>query len=107
MGWDEAHRYYAALREIEDELDRTGDGMPPWRAGYAEVFGDRRGLLLALWRRWEVTVQAQAGDRPLRELAAEHPGLLRALRRNAAGLGGLSFTDPAPETTTVHLGGAA
>lgn len=48
MGWPETHRYYAALRAVEEELNRTGDGPLPWRAEYAEIFGDRHGLLLAL-----------------------------------------------------------
>lgn len=84
MGWQEAHRYYAALRDVERELDRAGDGTVPWHAGYGEIFGDRRGLLLALRRRWDLMVQAQVdpdgGSRKrLRELAGEHPGLVRAL----------------------------
>ncbi|QWF77819.1 hypothetical protein [Amycolatopsis sp. CA-230715] len=82
MGWQEAHRYYAALREVERELDRTADGAVPWRAEYAEIFGDRRGLLLALRRRWDLMVQAQVepdGAPRLRELAQEHPGLARVV----------------------------
>lgn len=85
MGWPETHRYYAALRAVEEELNRTGDGPLPWRAEYAEIFGDRHGLLLALSRRWLVLVQAQVEQRPddeLRELAAAHPGLIQAIERH-------------------------
>jgi hypothetical protein len=91
MGWPETHRYYAALRAVEEELDRTGGGVLPWHADYAEIFGDRHGLLLALWRRWEVLVQAQV-ERPYDEdgrptaellhLAVAHPGLVRVANRH-------------------------
>lgn len=104
MGWPETHRYYAALRDIEHTLDDAGDGVLPWRAQDAAVFGDRHGLLLALWRRWEVLVQAQADDVTLTELAAAHPGLLRVLRAHAADLEPLRFTDPVGE---LAWGGAA
>ncbi|WP_028922065.1 hypothetical protein [Pseudonocardia acaciae] len=105
MSWRETHLYYAALREVEQELDGAVGGVLPWRAEYAEIFGDRHGLLLALWRRWEVMVQAKVerpydpGGRataPLRELAAAHPGLVRAIRANTEDLDpGLTVTDPA------------
>jgi hypothetical protein len=83
MGWTETHRYYAALREVERTLDH---GQPlPWRAGYAEIFGDRDGLLLALSRRWRVLVEAWDDGEPwpatIGELARAHPGLVAALRR--------------------------
>lgn len=108
MSWQQTHRYYAALREVEQELDRTIGGVLPWRAEYAEIFGDRHGLLLALWRRWEVMVQAKV-ERPydpagrattrLRELAGAHPGLVRAIRARADDLdAGLTVTDPAGQT---------
>ena len=91
MGWPETHRYYDALRAVEEELDRTDGDALPWRAEYAEIFGDRHGLLLALSRRWQVLVQAQV-ERPhdedgqpsaeLRALANAHPGLVNAIERN-------------------------
>jgi hypothetical protein len=106
MGWPQTHRYYAALREIESTLNRTEDGMPAWRTQYAVIFGDRHGLLLALWRRWELMVQAQVADGgvTLTELAVAHPGLLRVLRTHATELEPLRFTDPAGE---LAWGGAA
>ncbi|SDI95928.1 hypothetical protein SAMN05444157_0995 [Frankineae bacterium MT45] len=91
MNWKQTHQRYAALREIEAELDRRLDGELPWRPEYATVFGDRRGLLLALNLQWNVASQAQLDDQFLddaeladarRELAARHPGLLLALRQN-------------------------
>ncbi|WP_031469217.1 hypothetical protein [Sciscionella sediminilitoris] len=109
MGWNETHRYYAALREVTEELERSGEPVLPWRAEYAEIFGDRRGLLLALRRRWELLVQAQVEpfhepDRRLRELGEENSGLLRLLRRHAA-----EFAAPAPTRITARrgLGGVA
>ena len=102
MGWPETHRYYAALREIEHGLDRTES--LPWKPEYAAIFGDRHGLLLALWRRWEVMVQAQGGDVTLTELAVAHPGLVGVLRAHATELEPLRFTDPVGE---FAWGGAA
>ena len=110
MGWPETHRYYAALRELEDVLNRTDGGTLPWRAEHATIFGDRRGLLLALWRRWQNMVQAQVGDEggaTLTELAVAHPGLVRVLREHAAELEPLRFDDPAGIPATAQWGGAA
>ncbi|GAA1958450.1 hypothetical protein [Amycolatopsis minnesotensis] len=109
MGWPETHRYYAALRQVEQDLDHAGDGTVPWRAEYAEIFGDRRGLLLALRRRWDLMVQAQAeppAAQRLRELAEEHPGLVRALHLDTARFGA---TKSARRWAPVRclLGGAA
>lgn len=104
MGWPETHRYYAALRDIENTLNREESGDLPWHPDYATIFGDRHGLLLALWRRWTIMVEAQLGDVTLAELAVAHPGLLRVLRAHAAEL---RFADPAGEPVTVHSGGAA
>ena len=92
MTWSETHRYYDALSEIEADLDRTGDGLLPWRAEYAAIFGDPAGLLLALRHRWDVLVQAQVEQprdpsgrfsKELLTLAALHPGLMAALARDA------------------------
>jgi len=91
------------LRDIEHTLDSTGGDLP-WRPEHAAIFGDRHGLLLALWRRWEVLVRAQADDITLTELAAAHHGLLRVLRAHAAELAPLRFTDPVAE---LAWGGAA
>ncbi|SOD70505.1 hypothetical protein SAMN05892883_0199 [Jatrophihabitans sp. GAS493] len=91
MNWTQTHQRYQALREIESELDLRLDGELPWRPGYAAVFGDRDGLLFALQLQWNVAAQAQLDEQFLdaeeleqarRELAARHPGLLLALRRN-------------------------
>jgi hypothetical protein len=88
MSWNEANRYYSALHDVVAELERTGDGVLPWRAEYAAIFGDRDGLLLALRRRWQLMVQAQVDEpydasgqptRELRALAQRNHGLLSVL----------------------------
>ena len=104
MGWPETHRYYAALREIESALDRAEGVDLPWRPEHAAIFGDRHGLLLALWRRWELVVQAQGDDVTLAQLAVAHPGLVRVLRAHVSELEPLRFTDPVGE---YAWGGAA
>jgi hypothetical protein len=88
MGWTQTHQYYAALREVEAELDRGGE--IPWRTEWAELFGDPEGLVTAVVRRWRVLAEAQladvfepAGTSP-EELAAAHPGLARIVEESAA-----------------------
>ena len=84
MTWSETRRRLDALRAIEAELNRTGDGRLPWNAEYAEIFGDRHTLLLQLRYRWQLLVQEQA-DEPGTEqaLADRHPGLVAVLRRHS------------------------
>lgn len=86
MTWTETHRRLEALRAVEAELDRNGDGQVPWRPEYAEIFGNRHTLVLQLRHRWQLLVEAQAEGRGTsaarQTLAAQHPGLLAALRRH-------------------------
>lgn len=90
MSWSDTNRYYAALRQVEAELDRRRDGAIPWSPEYAAIFGDRDGLVAALRLRWQRMTEAQVDapdDAPFRRreqergLAAAHPGLLLALAR--------------------------
>jgi hypothetical protein len=90
MSWQDAHRYYRALRAIEAELNWSADGEVIWRPEYADIFGSPERLLLALRSRWETLVRAQADDAVTADrapsdvvsaLAAAHPGLIRALAR--------------------------
>lgn len=94
MSWDEAHRYYEALRAAECDLDGSADGILVWRPAYAEVFGSPDRLLLALRTRWENMMRAQidriwevdgSPTKRMRELAEEHPGLVRTMARLALG----------------------
>jgi hypothetical protein len=89
MSWQDVHRYYAALHQVEDDLDRTGDGVLLWRPEYEEIFGSPRRLHLALRSYWRNMIRAQVewdDDRNWRrihaaqQLAAAHPGLARAAR---------------------------
>lgn len=87
MTWEQAHRRYAALREIEALADADPSGALPWSGEYAEVFGDREHLLVALRHRWRTLVECQLDpelgldvlQRTQARLAAAHPGLLRVL----------------------------
>jgi hypothetical protein len=58
MTWNETHRRWQALRSIEDDL-AAGAPEPPWNEEYAELFGDRDGLLAALQYRWRLSRDAQ------------------------------------------------
>lgn len=59
MTWAETHRRWQALRTIEEQLSRTGTPELPWTEEYAEIFGDREGLVAALRYRWQLAVNAQ------------------------------------------------
>jgi hypothetical protein len=113
MSWESTHEYYRTLREVEDELDRsTGiesfDDLP-WQPSYAQIFGDRAGLLLALRRRWQLLVQAQVEQAydpagvptvELIALAARHRGLAAALRVGA-GVRQAALRPEHPESLTA------
>ena len=92
MSWMDANRYYQALRTAERDLDASPDGILVWRPHYADLFGSPDRLLLALRSRWENMMRAQidriwevdgAPTKRMRELAEEHPGLVRAMARLA------------------------
>ncbi|GAB1510854.1 hypothetical protein [Actinophytocola sp. KF-1] len=91
MSWQRTHDWWRAVREAEAALTRDPDGDLPWHADWADLFGDRRGLLLALRYRWSLLVAAQLDpelpehvrERTWRDLTTRHAGLLRALDRFA------------------------
>jgi hypothetical protein len=102
MSWEDAHRYNAALRAVETELNWDADGEIHWRPEYADIFGSPHRLLLALRSRWETMVHTQISDDlvvdgwPSEEmwaLATAHPGMARALAR----AGVLSWLGPKGE----------
>lgn len=81
MTWNETHRRWQALRAIEEELARTESPVLPWKDEYAELFGDRAGLLAALRYRWQLTVNAQMDTHlPERELEEHRLRLARRAR---------------------------
>lgn len=89
MSWDFAGRFYRALREAEQALDR-GAAEPPWRPEYAELFGTPERLHLALLMRWRTMVQAQVDpahadpEETMEQLRAAYPGLSRFVRTSQA-----------------------
>jgi hypothetical protein len=87
MTWDETHRRWRALREIETRLAVAADaGRPvrlPWNEEYVELFGDRDGLVAALRYRWRLNRDTQL-DTHLSEAALEEQR--RRLEHRARGL---------------------
>jgi len=85
MTWQRTHDWWRAVREAEAAIDR--DGELPWHDGFAALFGDRHGLVLALRYRWSLLVEAQAGpdlpghvrERAWRDLTTRHAALLAVL----------------------------
>ena len=89
MGWTETRRRWELMREVAAAAELRADGELPWKDEYAEVFGDRAGLLAALRYRWELTAGTQLDshldedelDERFRDLAGRNAGVLRVLRR--------------------------
>jgi hypothetical protein len=88
MGWTRTTEWWRTLRQVCDELERRDDGQLPWQPRYADVFGDREGLLRALRYRWTLIAQAQGaettwsvGERVLHDaaLAEKHRAMLRVI----------------------------
>lgn len=88
MSWESTSERWQAIREVSAELERNRDGVLPWQPRYADIFGDREGLLAALRYRWQLIVRAQEADpshatieQVLHELTltTTHRGLLLAL----------------------------
>lgn len=85
MTWTETHRRWQALRRVEEQLQDGAD--VPWDEEYAEIFGDREGLVAALRYRWELarttqsdpTLRRPVRDEQLRRLAVRSRGVLRVL----------------------------
>lgn len=93
MSWDETHRRWAALREVAATAEFRHDGELPWKDEWAELFGDRDGLVAALRYRHELALSAQLDpDLPMeayRErataLGERSRGVRRILARYARG----------------------
>lgn len=91
MSWELTHRRWAALREVAASADFFRDGELPWKDEYAELFGDRDGLVAALRYRHELAATAQldpdlpvdAYDERVRLLGERTRGVRRILRRYA------------------------
>ncbi|HWJ67880.1 MAG TPA: hypothetical protein VNT31_14490 [Nocardioides sp.] len=79
MTWSETHRRWQALRAIEEHLAESETAQLPWTEEYADLFGDRTGLVAALRYRWQLAVNAQL-DTHLPEQALEEQRQLLARR---------------------------
>ena len=92
MTWSETHRRWQALREVEEHL-ATDAAELPWTEEYAEIFGDRDGLVAALRYRWQLSRDTQLDshlpehvlDEQRRRLDHRARGVLRLLGRAGYG----------------------
>jgi len=99
MSWETTHRRWAALREVAAAAEFSRE--VPWRPEYAELFGDREGLLAALRYRADLAVQAQLDpDLPMEAfeerahlLHVRDRGVRRLLRRHQGRHDGRSVDD--------------
>lgn len=91
MTWSETKRRWRILREIEELLVADPTAELPWSPEYAELFGDRDGLLTALRYRWQLTRDAQldthapepAWDEQVVRVERRTRDLLRLLEQHA------------------------
>ncbi len=59
MTWSETKRRWRILREIEEVFLADPGAELPWSEEYADLFGDRAGLVASLRYRWQLTRDAQ------------------------------------------------
>jgi hypothetical protein len=79
MTWTETHERYRIIREVVKAAEADSTGTLLWREEYAELFGDRDGLVKVLRARWQHTCEAQLdGTMSDDELQAAHRKLLKA-----------------------------
>ena len=86
MTWTETHRSWQALQEVEALVNEHPAEALPWKAEYADLFGDRAGLLTMLRYRWRNTHEAQLDTRLPAGLYAEHVAQLRERHAPLLGL---------------------
>ena len=87
MTWSETKRRWNIMREIEDLFVANPDAALPWTDEYAELFGDRAGLVAALRYRWELARDTQLDshlpeevvEQQMLRLAERSHGILRVL----------------------------
>src|SRR5689334_4555627 len=89
MSWTQTHRRWQALQEIE-ALANAGCTELPWNTEYAEIFGDRDGLVAVLRYRWRLSQSTQLDSHlsePVLEaqrvrLENRHAGVLRMVQNH-------------------------
>lgn len=104
MGWNETHRRWQVLRQLEAELVHT-DGPLPWSEEHAGLFGDRAAMLAMLRYRWELARDAQVDpslpeavlDEQRRRIDQRFGGVRRILERYA------HLTTDGGTTGTAHV----
>ena len=90
MTWTETHRRWQALAEIEALVNASNNDELPWNDEYADIFGDRDGLVAALRYRWNLTRDAQLDlnvpepvlEEQWRRLELRHAAVLRVLEHH-------------------------
>jgi hypothetical protein len=82
MSWTETHERFRIIREVVEAAEADPTGTLPWREEYADLFGDRDGLVTALRQRWQRTCEAQLDPNLSEEQMTDHHR--RLLRQNAA-----------------------
>lgn len=93
MSWKETNFRQQILREVAAAIEADPFARLPWNDGYAEIFGDRHGLVNALRCRWNLMVEAQLDpdvpeatfDELRYNLMDQNGGVLRVLARYAEG----------------------
>lgn len=87
MSWQQTHRRWRAIRDVEAEIHAGPAGVLPWNDRYAELFGSRAELVRALEYRWSLIVDAQLDPElpedtlaeTFREITLRHAPLLGVL----------------------------
>lgn len=87
MTWTETHRRWQALAEIETLVNASTSDELPWNAEYAEIFGDRDGLVAALTYRLnlnrdtqlDLTLPEHVLEEQCRRLTERNAGIVRVL----------------------------
>jgi hypothetical protein len=78
MTWTETHERFRIIREVVAAAEADPTGTLLWRDEFAELFGNREGLINALRSRWQHTCEAQLdSDMSEAELQEAHRKLLR------------------------------
>jgi hypothetical protein len=62
MTWTQTQKRWAALRDVQVEINRRHDGELPWSAELADIFGTRHHLALALQYAWTLTLTARVDN---------------------------------------------